>query len=112
MHAVEPTMLSLYLAVPSANLTARAGELITAAEAACGHQSRELRGLGFERLFSTGTPAGGVEAVLRIARRNGRFSGTGWFTPKDGSRAQMNLTVEPLRSTERGTEGIAAWCST
>ena len=37
LHAVEPTMLSLYLAVlPSANLTARAGELITAAEAACG----------------------------------------------------------------------------
>jgi hypothetical protein len=37
LHAVEPTMLSLYLAVPApANLTARAGELITAAEAACG----------------------------------------------------------------------------
>ena len=37
LHAVEPTMLSLYLAVPpSANLTARAGELITAAGAACG----------------------------------------------------------------------------
>jgi hypothetical protein len=37
LHAVEPTMLSLYLAVPPlANLTARAGELITAAEAACG----------------------------------------------------------------------------
>jgi hypothetical protein len=37
LHAVEPTMLSLYLAVPPpANLTARAGELITAAGAACG----------------------------------------------------------------------------
>ena len=37
LHAVEPTMLSLYLAVPPpANLTARAGELITTAEAACG----------------------------------------------------------------------------
>src|SRR5690348_6467903 len=37
LHAVEPTMLSLYLAVsPSANLTARAGELIAAAGAACG----------------------------------------------------------------------------
>ena len=37
LHAVEPTMLSLYLAVPSpANLTARAGELITATGAACG----------------------------------------------------------------------------
>lgn len=35
LHAVEPTMLSLYLAVPPpANLTAQAGELITAAEAA------------------------------------------------------------------------------
>src|SRR6187397_2682731 len=32
LHAVESTMLSLYLAVPpSANLTARAGELIAAA---------------------------------------------------------------------------------
>src|SRR5215471_3155678 len=40
LHAVEPAMLSLYLAVPSpadlAVLTARAGELMTAAEAACG----------------------------------------------------------------------------
>jgi hypothetical protein len=37
LHAVEPTMLSLYLAVlPSANLTARAVELIAAAGAACG----------------------------------------------------------------------------
>jgi hypothetical protein len=37
LHTVEPTMLSLYLAVPlPANLTARAGELITAAGAACG----------------------------------------------------------------------------
>jgi hypothetical protein len=37
LHAVESTMLSLYLAVPpSANLTARAGELIATAEAACG----------------------------------------------------------------------------
>jgi hypothetical protein len=40
LHAVEPTMLSLYLAVPpSADLpalTARAGELIAAAEAASG----------------------------------------------------------------------------
>jgi len=37
LHAVEPTMLSLHLAVPpAANLTARAGELIAAAGAACG----------------------------------------------------------------------------
>jgi hypothetical protein len=40
LHAVDPTMLSLYLVVPSpanpAALTARAGELIAAAEAACG----------------------------------------------------------------------------
>ena len=37
LHAVEPTMLSLYLAMPSlANLTVRAGELITVAEAASG----------------------------------------------------------------------------
>ena len=41
LHAVEPTMLSLYLAVPPAPadlsvLTARAGELVDAAEAAAG----------------------------------------------------------------------------
>ena len=47
LHAVEPTMLSLYLAVPpSANLTARAGELITAAEAACGSRWRRGTGTG------------------------------------------------------------------
>ena len=37
LHAVEPAMLSLYLATPPfANLIARAGELIAAAGAACG----------------------------------------------------------------------------
>src|SRR6516165_3017138 len=37
LHAVEPAMLSLYLATPpSANLIARAAELIAAAGAACG----------------------------------------------------------------------------
>jgi len=40
LHAVEPSMLSLYLAVPPladlAALTARAGELIASAETACG----------------------------------------------------------------------------
>jgi hypothetical protein len=47
LHAVESTMLSLYLAVPpSANLTARAGELIAAAEAACGRPQAAGTGLG------------------------------------------------------------------
>jgi len=37
LHAVQPAMLSLYLATPpSADLTARAGELIAAAGAVCG----------------------------------------------------------------------------
>jgi len=37
LHVVEPAMLSLYLAVPPPlHLTARAGELIAAAETACG----------------------------------------------------------------------------
>ena len=37
MHVVEPVMLSLYLATPPpADLAARAGELMVAAEAACG----------------------------------------------------------------------------
>jgi len=46
LHAVEPTMLSLYLAVPPpaadlSALTARAGELIGAAEAAAGRAVAE-----------------------------------------------------------------------
>jgi hypothetical protein len=42
LHVVEPTMLSLYLAVPPpADLTARAAELIAAAEAACGQPMTE-----------------------------------------------------------------------
>ena len=42
LHVVEPAMLSLYLAVPpSANLAARAGELIATAEAACGQPMAE-----------------------------------------------------------------------
>jgi hypothetical protein len=42
LHVVEPDMLSLYLAVPpAANLAARAGELIAAAEAARGQLMAE-----------------------------------------------------------------------
>ena len=42
LHVVEPDMLSLYLAVPpAADLVARAGELIAAAEAACGQPMAE-----------------------------------------------------------------------
>ena len=42
LHVVEPAMLSPYLAVPpSADLAARAGELIAAAEAACGQPMAE-----------------------------------------------------------------------
>ena len=42
LHAVEPVMLSLYLAVPPpADLAARARELIAAAEAACGQPMAE-----------------------------------------------------------------------
>ena len=42
LHVVEPAMLSLYLAVPPRpDLAARAGELIAAAEAACGQPMAE-----------------------------------------------------------------------
>ena len=42
LHVVEPAMLSLYLAVPrAADPAARAGELIAAAEAACGQPMAE-----------------------------------------------------------------------
>jgi peptide chain release factor subunit 1 len=42
LHVVEPAMLSLYLTVPRpADLAARAGELIAAAEAACGQPMAE-----------------------------------------------------------------------
>ena len=47
LHAVEPTMLSLYLAVPpSANFTARAGELIAAAGRPAACRWRRGPGLG------------------------------------------------------------------
>jgi PAS domain S-box-containing protein len=79
-----------------------------AAETAGGYEPHELRGIGFECLFTTGAPAGGVEAALRIARRNRSFSGTGWFTLKNGSRVQARLVVEPVRAAAGGTEGFAA----
>ena len=42
LHVVEPVMLSLYLAAPPpADLAARAGELMVAAEAACGQPMAE-----------------------------------------------------------------------
>lgn len=52
LHVVEPAMLSLYLAVPpAADLAARAGELIAAAETACGQPIAEQdRAWTLERL--------------------------------------------------------------
>jgi PAS domain S-box-containing protein len=76
-----------------------------AAETATGYEPRDLRGMSLDRLFATVAPA-----ALRIARRNRRFSGGGWLLPRDGSRVQARLVVEPLR-TEGRTECFAATVS-
>jgi PAS domain S-box-containing protein len=81
-----------------------------AAETATGYEPRDLRGMSLDRLFATAAPAGRVEAALRMARRNRRFSGGGWLLPRDGSRVQARLVVEPLR-TEGHTECFAATVS-
>jgi PAS domain S-box-containing protein len=81
-----------------------------AAETATGYEPRDLRGMSLDRMFVAAAPAGSVEAALRIARRNRRFSGGGWLLPRDGSRVQARLVVEPLR-TEGRTECFAATLS-
>jgi len=99
-----PVLSSLFLLDRHGVITGWTGM----AETASGFPRQELRGRNFDRLFATGAPAGGVEAALRIAQRNDRFSGTGWFTPKDGSRLQALLVVEPVRGAEGAIEGFAA----
>lgn len=61
----------------------------------------------FDRLLAAGTMRGSAAAVLRKARRRGRFSTEGWLTPKDGVRTQVSLNIEPLHAGKDGIEGFA-----
>src|SRR5258708_2977981 len=99
-----PVLSSLFLLDRHGVITGWTG----VAETASGYPRQELRGVAFDRLFTTGAPAGGVEAALRVAQWNDRFSGTGWFTLKDGSRLQALLVGEPGRGAEGGIPGVAA----
>jgi PAS domain S-box-containing protein len=104
--AVMPADAILFLLDRHGAITGWTG----AAETATGYEPPDLRGMSLDRLFVAAAPAGRVEAALRIARRNRRFSGDGWLLPTDGSRVQARLVVEPLR-TEGRTECFAATLS-
>ena len=77
------------------------------AAAVSGYPPEELRGMPFDRLFASGVTGGGTATALRSARRRGRFSAEGWFTPKDGNRTQTTLNVEPLPAGKDASEGFA-----
>ena len=80
----------------------------SAAITAIGYDADELHGLAFDRLFTTGVPPGDIAAVLRIADRNGRFSGRGWFTRKNGGRVEALLTIEAIYGKKETVAGFAA----
>jgi PAS domain S-box-containing protein len=80
----------------------------SAAVTAIGYDADELHGLAFDRLFTTGAPLANIAAVLRIADRNGRFSGRGWFTRKNGGRVEALLTIEAIYGKKETVAGFAA----
>jgi PAS domain S-box-containing protein len=102
--AVMPADAILFLLDRHGAITGWTG----AAETATGYEPRDLRGMSLDRLFTTDAAAAGIDAALRIARHNGRFSGAGWLTLKNGGRAQARLTVEPVEAARGGTESFAA----
>src|SRR5436305_1154965 len=93
---------ALFLLDPHGGITGWTG----AAEAASGYLLDELHGMGLDRLFTTEAAAGDIDAALGKARRDGRFSGEGWLTPKAGERMQASLEIECLRA---GTDIVAGF---
>jgi PAS domain S-box-containing protein len=79
-----------------------------AAVTASGYAADELYGIAFDRLFTISAPPGGIAAVLRIAGRDGRFSGRGWLTRKDGGRVEALLTIEAIYGKKGAVAGFAA----
>src|SRR5437764_2183609 len=87
---------ALFLLDPHGGITGWTG----AAEAASGYPPDELQGMALDRLFTTEAAAGDTDAALGKARRDGRFSGAGWLTPKAGERIEASLDVQSLRGTD------------
>ncbi|OLE33646.1 MAG: hybrid sensor histidine kinase/response regulator [Alphaproteobacteria bacterium 13_1_20CM_3_64_12] len=96
---------ALFLLDPHGGITGWTG----AAEAASGYPPDELHGMALDRLVTTEAAAGDIDAALSKARRDGRFSGEGWLTPKAGERIQASLEIQSLRA---GTDVIAGFAVT
>src|SRR5947208_4460784 len=96
---------ALFLLDPHGGITGWTG----AAEAASGYPRDELHGMALDRLVTTEAAAGDIDAALSMARRDGRFSGAGWLTPKAGERIQASLDIQSLRA---GTDAIAGFAVT
>ena len=79
-----------------------------AAATASGCAADELYGIAFDYLFTTSAPPANIAAVLRIAGRNGWFSGRGWFTRKNGGRVEALLTIEAIYGKKGAVAGFAA----
>src|SRR5437764_10245453 len=103
--AARPGNSALFLLDPHGGITGWTG----AAEAASGYPPDELHGMALDRLVTTEAAAGDIDAALSKARRDGRFSGEGWLTPKAGERIQASLEIHSLRA---GTDVIAGFAVT
>lgn len=77
-----------------------------AAERECGYAPGELRGLGFDRLFAADPPEDGSD-WRRAAENDGQAIRQGWFTRKDGSRFQGQVTIEPTHTDGPEISGFA-----
>ena len=96
---------ALFLLDPHGGITGWTG----AAEAASGYPPDELHGMALDRLVTTEAATGDIDAALGKARRDGRFSGAGWLTPKAGERIQASLDIQSLRA---GTDAILGFAVT
>jgi len=96
---------ALFLLDPHGGITGWTG----AAEAASGYPPDELHGMALDRLVTTEAATGDIDAPLGKARRDGRFSGEGWLTPKAGERIQASLDIQSLRA---GTDAILGFAVT
>jgi PAS domain S-box-containing protein len=71
------------------------------AERIKGYRADEIIGQHFSRFYTEQDQrAGGPQAALETAARDGRFEKEGWRIRKDGSRFMANVVIDPIRADD------------